>query len=128
MNPFACVPMPFTKQLDLDILPFSSTFSFSPSTFHSFHFSYFLSSPFLSFTLSSHLTFSTVTFLFLFLSSHLFSSSLPLSFPLFPFHVTFSHMSPPYYFLLFFPLISTFLFSFLSPLSPPFPVVSCFSF
>lgn len=29
MNPFACVPMPFTKQLDLDILPFPLLSPFS---------------------------------------------------------------------------------------------------
>lgn len=66
MNPFACVPVPLTKELDLEIRPFP------PRSPVILHFTSTVAFPFFPCFLSSHLTFPPVLVLFLFLSFHSF--------------------------------------------------------
>lgn len=103
MNPFACVSLPFTKQLDLDTLPFLYFLLFT-STCLIFHFLFL----FFSFLVSSYLF---IPFYFIYLLSDFFVS--PLLFPL-----LFLLILP---FLLSFPLSSLVFFHLFDshPLSSP---------
>lgn len=133
MNPFACVLMPFTKQLDLDILPFP-LLSPLPLWFPLVLFPFLFLSSLVSSISHPFSSPHPFHFMFFFLSSYFFFSPVPLSLSsLVSSHLTFPLSPTP--FLSFFPVssvlscLSAFLpprFS-LPPPSPPLPspVLSC---